>query len=116
MRAAGVHALEGHRSAAPPRANGELVFEAPWQSRVFGVAVALHELGLLDFEEFRARLIDEIQGWQAAHPGSAEGNKYYERWLTALERTLAERGRLRPGDVDARAASIRGEQRHDHHR
>ena len=114
MRAAGVHALEGHRSAAPPRANGELVFEAPWQSRVFGVAVALHELGLLDFEEFRARLIDEIQGWQAAHPGSAEGWGYYERWLAALERTLAERGWLQPEDVEARAAAIRGEHVHDH--
>ena len=32
--------------AAPPRDNGELVFEAPWESRAFGVAVALHDAGV----------------------------------------------------------------------
>ena len=30
-------------AAAPPRSNGELVFEAPWESRSFGMAVALSE-------------------------------------------------------------------------
>ena len=29
--------------AALPRKNGELVFDEPWQGRVFGMAVALHE-------------------------------------------------------------------------
>jgi hypothetical protein len=28
---------------APPRDNGELTFEAPWQGRAFGMAVALQE-------------------------------------------------------------------------
>ena len=37
--------ITGHDG--PPRANGELVFEAPWESRAFGVAVALHESGAL---------------------------------------------------------------------
>ena len=32
-------------AAAPPRSNGELVFEAPWESRSFGMAVALSEPG-----------------------------------------------------------------------
>ena len=36
--------LEG--VAAPPRANGELVFAAPWESRVFGVTMALREAGV----------------------------------------------------------------------
>ena len=31
--------MEG--SAALPRKNGELVFEAPWEGRAFGIAVAL---------------------------------------------------------------------------
>ena len=44
--------------AAPPRSNGELVFEEPWESRAFGIAVALHDAGVLDFEMFRARLIE----------------------------------------------------------
>ena len=33
--------------AAPPRRNGELVFEVPWESRAFGVALALCEAGAL---------------------------------------------------------------------
>jgi hypothetical protein len=28
---------------AVPRKNGELVFEAPWEGRVFGMAVAMSE-------------------------------------------------------------------------
>ena len=100
--------------AAPPRANGELVFDEPWESRAFGVAVALHDAGVVDFEAFRARLIGEIGEWEGSHAPEHEDYRYYERWLTALERTLAERGWLQPEDVEARAAAIRGERRHDH--
>ena len=30
-------------TAALPRKNGELVFEAPWESQAFGMAIALYE-------------------------------------------------------------------------
>ena len=40
--------------AAPPRANGELVFEHPWQSRMFATTMALCEAGVIDYDEFRA--------------------------------------------------------------
>ena len=40
---AAVLAAEAEGPAAPPRANGELVFEAPWESRAFGIAIALVE-------------------------------------------------------------------------
>ena len=55
-----VAAMEGQ--AALPRKNGELVFDEPWQGRVFGMAVALHEQGLYDWEEFRQALIAQIAG------------------------------------------------------
>jgi nitrile hydratase accessory protein len=78
--------------AAPPRANGELVFEEPWESRTFGVAVALHDADVVDFEDFRARLLGEIAAWETSHDPANTGYRYYERWLTALEQTLlAER-------------------------
>jgi nitrile hydratase accessory protein len=76
----------------PPRA-----FDQPWESRAFGIAVALHERGVLDFEEFRAALIDEIQG---AGPGSGS---YYEQWQSALERVLAEGGVVSRSELAARA-------------
>jgi nitrile hydratase accessory protein len=89
----------------PPRANGELVFEAPWESRAFGVAVALHEAGTLDYERFRAALVEEI---------SASDGAYYERWAAALERVLVAGGVVSGDELDARAAALEHEWSHDH--
>ncbi len=45
---------------APPMANGAVVFDAPWQSRVFGMARALCEQGMFTWDEFREQLILQI--------------------------------------------------------
>jgi hypothetical protein len=37
--------LDVEGPAAPPRSNGELAFAAPWESRAFGLAMALHDGG-----------------------------------------------------------------------
>jgi len=87
----------------PPRANGELLFEKPWESRAFGIAIALQERGTFDYEAFRALLTREID----AHPGP-----YYERWQAALERVLAGQGLVLPGEIEARAAALA--RHHDH--
>ncbi len=52
-------------STAVPRRNGELVFDAPWQGRVFGMAVALSDAGLFPWEEFRQALIREVAAAEA---------------------------------------------------
>ena len=61
-----------------PRRNGELAFDAPWQSTVFALAAAVieHALGG-DREPFRQQLIAAI----AAEPG----RPYWESWTAALE-------------------------------
>ena len=61
-----------------PRRNGELAFDAPWQSTVFALATAVieHALGG-DREPFRRQLIAAI----AAQPG----RPYWESWTAALE-------------------------------
>jgi hypothetical protein len=61
-----------------PRRNGELAFDAPWQSTVFALAAAVveHALGG-DREPFRQQLITAI----AADPC----RPYWESWTTALE-------------------------------
>jgi nitrile hydratase accessory protein len=106
----------GGGPAALPRRNGELVFEAPWESRAFGVAVALHDAGKMDFEVFRARLIAEItsheQSAGAAAPGSGSG--YYEHWLDALQDVLLDTGLVSADELDERAASIAHDWAHDH--
>jgi nitrile hydratase accessory protein len=84
---------------AIPRKNGELVFEAPWQGRAFGMAVALNEGQLYDWDEFRSELIAQI----ALADSSGDPSGYYERWVTAFERLLAEKGLMTPAEVEARA-------------
>ena len=100
--------------AAPPRANGELVFDEPWESRAFGVAVALHDAGVVDFEAFRARLIGEIGEWEGSHAPEDEGYRYYERWLTALEQTLLAERILEPASLVAAREAIARDWEHDH--
>jgi nitrile hydratase accessory protein len=106
--------LDSAGPAAPPRDNGELVFAAPWESQAFGVALALHNAGCIDWEDFRQSLIREISDWEAAHP-SGEGWNYYECWLRSLERLVSGTGLVAAGDLQARrhllAARPEG---HDH--
>jgi nitrile hydratase accessory protein len=91
---AGVEAL--------PRSNGELVFEAPWQARAFGVAVGLVQEQGLDWEEFRRRLIEEIGAWEREHGDTADDvYSYYERWLAALQRLVLETGMVSMEELEA---------------
>jgi nitrile hydratase accessory protein len=101
-------------AAAPPRANGELVFEEPWESRAFGIAVALHGAGAVDFEDFRARLIDEIRSSEGEHDPTDAGHRYYECWLRALERTLLARGVVDETALETERRRLEHEWAHDH--
>ena len=76
---------------APPRSNGELVFAAPWESRLFGLTMALHRAGAFEWEDFRTRIMDEIRSWEACRLPESRWS-YYERWQVAFERLLAEKG------------------------
>ena len=117
-RADAAYLLDSAGPAAPPRDNGELVFTAPWESQAFGVALALHDAGCIDWEDFRQSLICEIGDWEAAHP-SGDGWNYYECWLGSLERLVNRRGLVTAEDLRARldllAARPEGhDHRHDH--
>ena len=91
--------------AAPPRKNGELVFVAPWESRVFGLAVALCEQGHFTWSEFQAALIAEIARWEHAHDPE-ESWQYYARWQAALEAVLSRKGICPSSDLEARARAL----------
>jgi nitrile hydratase accessory protein len=114
MSADTIRTLDADGATALPRSNGELVFEAPWQSRVFGAAVALQRSGALKFEEFRAELIEEIQAWQLSHDPADEGWAYYQRWQGALERVLGRHGLVSTTELEARAAALARAWSHDH--
>jgi nitrile hydratase accessory protein len=86
-------------AAALPRRNGELVFEAPWQGRAFGMALTVIERLGLPWAEFQRRLIDEI----ATNPDAA----YWDSWLAALERLAIDRS-LVSGEELERARRMAG--------
>ena len=67
--------------AAPPRANGELAFTAPWERRVFGVTMALTE-NVFSYEDFRQRLIGRV--------AEAPDRPYWQSWAAALEDVLSD--------------------------
>jgi len=73
--------------AAPPMTNGEVVFEAPWQGRVFGMAHNLANAGIISWDTFREHLIERIGVWEAQHP-SGEHYPYFDCFLEALEQVL----------------------------
>jgi nitrile hydratase accessory protein len=89
--------MEG--AAALPRSNGELVFQAPWEGRAFGLAVSLYDSGRYPWTDFSARLVAEIA---ADAEGSPE--HYYEHWLAAFERLMLDQGVLSRDELDARTA------------
>jgi nitrile hydratase accessory protein len=88
-----------------PRKNGELVFAAPWQSRIFGMAVALNERGTYEWDDFRRRLVDEI----ARDPD----RDYYGSWLGALERLLLDTRVLSDTELTRRKAEYANQLRDD---
>jgi nitrile hydratase accessory protein len=82
-----------------PRDNGELVFEAPWQTRALALAVALVDKLGLPWDAFRRRLMDEI----ATDPQ----RPYYESWSAALESMVVDLNLTTPAALDAAAPTER---------
>lgn len=102
---------------APPRANGELVFTAPWESRVFGLTVSLFEAGHFPWPSFQQELIRSIGRWESTHP-PGEAYSYWSCWLDATERLLTRLDVVAPDAVVHRVASLAqrapGDDHHDH--
>ena len=109
-------------AAAPPMVNGELVFEAPWQGRVFGIARGLAEQGIYEWDDFRARLIEQIglfdRSVETDRAATASQYHYYDHFLRALESLLVDRGLVAAGElarrIDAFAARPHGHDHRDH--
>jgi hypothetical protein len=79
---------------SPPRDNGEIVFDAPWERRLFGLTVALCRSDACEWQSFRQHLIRRI--------GDDETRPYWRSWAAALEDTLFGTATLTPAELDAR--------------
>jgi len=96
-------------AVAPPRRNGELTFEAPWQGRAFGMAVALSEQALYAWDEFREELIRAVAEAEAR----ADGFAYYEVWVETFERLLRTKGLVTREELDERTYQFEFGERDD---
>jgi len=73
------------------RDEGGPIFAEPWQAQAFALAVNLSDRGYFTWNEWAAALAHELQS--AAGRGEPDdGSRYYEHWLTALERLVKAKG------------------------
>ncbi len=85
-------------AAAPPRENGELVFDAPWQGRAFGIALAVRAHQPYAWDELRVLLEKRI----AAAGAADDGSRYYEYWVASLQELLEQRQSINSEELDRR--------------
>jgi len=82
-----------------PRDAGGPVFREPWEAQAFAMTVALYQRGLFSWPEWAAALAAEItRAQQAGDPDT--GDTYYQHWLAALERLVAEKGIADPASLE----------------
>jgi nitrile hydratase accessory protein len=95
-----------------PRDDDGPVFSEPWQSQAFAVVVELIEAGTITREEWADRLGAVFKEAEARGEYDT-GLRYYDHWLTALERVVVEKDLAGWEDLSKEGETIR---ENDHHR
>jgi nitrile hydratase accessory protein len=76
-------------------------FEAEWQRRAFGLAVALSEFGHYSWDDFQGELIRAIDAWEKQGEAASPW-EYYDHWVQALHRVVEDHGLFTEGYVGPR--------------
>ncbi len=94
---------DGHLAALPalPRDDDGPVFNAPWEAQAFAMAVKLHERGIFTWSEWAAALASELAA-AVARGEPDDGTHYYEHWLAALEKLVAQKRIVSALELDRR--------------
>lgn len=83
------------------RADGDPVFDEPWQAQALALADTLIETGVLSAGRWSETLGEELDAAQV--PGSADDiGTYYSAVLAALERLLHQQGGVTSNEMLAR--------------
>lgn len=97
-----------------PRDADGPVFAEPWQAHAFALTIRLHEQGYFTWNEWAAALAAEIKA--AAENGvPGDGSRYYEHWLSALERLATNKGLIDPAALRNRKQDWADAYRHTPH-
>lgn len=99
----GIHDLGGMEGVGELEVEkNEPVFHAEWEKRVFGLFFGLAPHGYFNIDEFR-------HGIERMGAAAYLNTSYYEHWLGAFERLLAERGVISAEELEQRCREIAGE-------
>ena len=74
--------------------DGEPVFNQPWEAQAFALVIGLCENGLFTWPQWAQALSEQIHG--------GEQCSYYQHWLNALEKLVADKNLLSREAVNAR--------------
>jgi nitrile hydratase accessory protein len=97
-----------------PRDDGGPVFSEPWQAQALALAVKLSEQGHFTWKEWASALADELKA--AADRGEpGDGSRYYQHWLTTLERLVTAKGLSDSTSLAARKEAWADAYRHTPH-
>ena len=95
-----------------PRDEDGPVFAEPWQAQAFAVVAELTGAGRITREEWADRLGAVFREAEARGEYDT-GLRYYDHWLTALERLIVEKDLAGWQELSAEGKTIRDS---DHHR
>ena len=85
-------------AAGLPRDADGPVFAEPWQAEAFAMTIRLHEAGCFTWPEWAETLAAVLREVKAPDDGS----RYYDHWLTALERLVTAKHILNAAALDHR--------------
>ena len=102
-----------------PQDVGEPVFAEPWQAQAFALAIKLSEAGWFTWGEWTGALAEEIKVADAADAKAGrapdDGTRYYEHWLSALEKLVAAKGLTEDAAIQVRKEEWAEAYRHTPH-
>ena len=78
-------------AVSQPRDHEGPVFDEPWGARAFAIVVKLYENGHYTWPEWVEYLAAEVAAAKKLDDPTA-GPKYYEQWLAASEKLVADKG------------------------
>lgn len=77
--------------ALPCEGQADLVFAAPWEATAFAIVVSLAKAGHFTWAEWVECFSREVAAATAVEAAGGEPPGYYEQWLAAAEKILAEK-------------------------
>lgn len=105
-------AIETVKTDMPHRGRTALLFQAPWQARIFALIVDAVKAGRFPWTDFQARLVAQIARAEENDPEMGDElieRRYFDAWLAAAEETLLALGLIGSGEVEKQIDIIRAQ-------